>query len=200
MQLIAESIHPMSKVLGRCLRGVVLLVPLALLGGCATLDESACARGDWFTVGANDARYGHRADRISEHQRACGKHGYGVDQQAYLAGYQEGLVSYCTPAQGFHSGRNGSRFPDQCPVEAARRMRQGYELGSEVHAIDRELDDYQREIDKLTKEIRDEKTSDTTREVALQRVRYVETDRNRRERERDRLLDQARRRGYGDGR
>lgn len=176
---------------------LALLAGLALLTGCATLSESECVRGDWFGIGLSDARSGHRADRLGEHQKACAKHGYGVDRPAYEAGYHEGLVDFCTPAQAFRSGRDGKNYPDQCPLPLSRSMRPAWELGSDVHALERELDDYQREMNKLDAEIRDDKTSDANREVALRRVRHVQTDHDRRERERDRLLEQARRRGYG---
>lgn len=177
---------------------LLALAGLALLQvGCATLSESECSRGNWFRIGAEDARSGHRSDRLAEHRKACAKHGYGVDDPAYEAGYHEGLVDFCTPAQAFRSGRDGKNYPDQCPVSLSRSMQPGWLLGSDVHALERELEDYEREIEKLNAEIRDEKTSDTTREVLLRRVRHVETDRDRRQRERDRMLEQARRRGYG---
>lgn len=173
------------------------LLALLALGGCATLSESDCARGDWFRIGVNDARSGYRLDRLGEHQKACSKYGYGVDYPAYEAGYHEGLVDFCVPEQMFRSGRDGKSYPDQCPVSLSRNLRPAWQLGSDVHAIEREMEDYKREMDKLDAEIRDDKTSDTSREVARQRVRHVQTDYNRRQRERDRMLEQARRRGYG---
>ena len=167
------------------------------LGGCATLNESECLRGDWYGIGASDGRNGYTPDRIAHHDKACTKHGVGVDGHAYEAGYAEGLGQFCVPPRAFSLGRNGSSYHHLCPPEAEQDFLPAYALGRDTHAVEQELAQLESEITSLRKEMNDEDASDEARDLAAQRLRYVKTDRDRRERERDALLARARQLGYG---
>ncbi len=193
------SPRPSRACSGRTPALLIAALALLALGGCATLSETDCANGDWFAIGATDARYGHTSDRLAEHRQACSKYGLGVDPQAYAAGYQEGLMAYCTPRQAFALGHDGHAYPNQCPPTLARDLGPAWELGDQVRGVETELAGFEREIESLRAEINDAKTTDSARELAEQRLRYVKNDRERRERDRDRLLAQARRFGLGDG-
>ncbi|MCX7556163.1 DUF2799 domain-containing protein [Xanthomonadaceae bacterium JHOS43] len=167
------------------------------LGGCATLSESECQRGDWYAIGARDGRSGHTSERLSDHGKACAKHGLGVDGRAYDAGYTEGLREFCTPLRAFTLGRDGGTYYRQCPSDTEGDFLAAYDLGRDVHLAEQELAQLEQEIESLRKEIADEKTTASARDIAEQRLRYVRNDLDRRERDRDALLERARRRGYG---
>lgn len=167
------------------------------LTGCATLSQSDCASGDWFNIGRQDALWGYTPDRLSQHEKACFKHGYGSDPQAYEAGYAEGLIAFCVPEKAFDLGRRGSSYYGQCPPEADASFLPAFDLGRQVNDLDLELTRIESEIEDLRKEMKDDKASQESRDAAEQRLRYVRNDRDRRERERDALLERARRRGYG---
>ncbi len=167
------------------------------LGGCATLGESECRRGDWYAIGAGDGRNGYTPDRLAHHDKACARHGVGVDVHAYHAGHADGLRQFCVPPRAFALGRDGGAYHRQCPPEAEDDFLPAYDLGRDAHAIEQELARLDSEIESLRKEIGDDKTSATARDIAEQRLRYVRNDRDRRERDLDALLERARRRGYG---
>lgn len=191
--------HPFpSAVPGHALRPVLALPLVLALTACATLSESDCARSDWFAIGSRDARHGYTPERLNRHRQACAKYGYEVDPQGYHAGYQEGLAIYCVPARSFDLGRNNSGYAYQCPAELEATLRPAHDLGRDVYAVELELAELEREIQSLRSEIDDEKAAVADRDVAEQRLRYVKNDRDRRERERDRLLERARQRGYGE--
>lgn len=176
----------------------VALLALALaLGGCASLSESECSRGDWFAIASNDAYQGRTPDRIRQHDAACGKHGIEVDAQAYDEGYRHGLANFCTPVRGFEMGRAGNAYYRQCPPPAEAEFMPAYDLGGDVRAIDQELAELEKEIEAIRKELRADDLAEEARDAAERRLRYLKSDRDRRERDRDGLLERARRRGYG---
>lgn len=177
----------------RNLAAMALLLPLA---GCATLSESDCARGDWHRIGFDDGRWGYTTQRLSHHDKACAKHGFGVDAQAYHAGYADGLRLFCVPSRAFSLGRKGDSYHHQCPPEAESAFMPAYHHGWDVFEFEKELEHLEKEIDELIIEIDDENTGDTARDIAERRLRHVTNDRNRRERDRDALLQRARRLGY----
>ncbi len=184
-----------------CLRGpvraAIVAVPAFALAGCATLNQSDCAAGDWFGIGRQDALWGHTPDRLAQHEKACVKYGFGSDPYAYEAGFSQGLVEFCVPEKAFDLGRRGGSYYRQCPPEANDWFMPAYDLGRQVYDIDQELIRIESEIGDLRKEMKDDKASQESRDAAEQRLRYVKNDRDRRERERDRLLERARQRGYG---
>jgi hypothetical protein len=179
-------------------RLLAVVAMLALSSGCATLNEAQCGSGDWFGIGESDALGGHTPDRIVQHDKACAKFGLAPDPNGYNAGYAQGLVGFCVPAEAFALGRRGASYYRQCPPEAERDFIPAYELGSDVYAIDQELIRIDIEIDDLRDDIKDEKTSPESREGLEQRLDYVKDDRDRRSYERSALIDRARQRGYGD--
>ncbi|MEZ5543920.1 MAG: DUF2799 domain-containing protein [Lysobacteraceae bacterium] len=166
------------------------------LTGCATLSESDCATGDWFRIGRQDALWGHTPDRLAQHEKACTKHGFGSDRQAYDEGFAQGLVEFCVPEKAFDLGRRGNSYYHQCPPEADAWFMPAFDLGRQVYDIDQELIRIESELNDLRKEGKDEKATQESRDAVEQRMRYVKNDRDRRERERDALLSRARERGY----
>jgi hypothetical protein len=168
-----------------------------ILGGCATLSEEQCGRGDWFGIGEADALAGNTPDRLSQHHAACAKYGVAPDAAAYDAGYGQGLEAFCVPAQGFALGRRGGSYYRQCPPETDVAFLPAHHLGHEVHALEQDLIRIESEIDDLRDEIKDEKTDAAARATAEQQLRYVKDERDRRRAARDQLLARAREYGYG---
>ena len=192
---VVKPKHPTWKT-PRLLSSWLVVMATLVLGGCATLSESECAHSNWFAIGAQDGRAGYSPDRLDQHAKACAKHGYGVDTRAYDAGYLDGLKSFCMPARGFALGRDGTTYQNQCPREAERDFLPAYYLGKDIRAMDEEIERIDRELTDLRAEIDDEETSKDARKVARQRLRYLTDDRARRDRDRNRLLEQAYRSGF----
>ena len=175
-----------------------ILAALLSLSGCATLNEAQCGSGDWFGIGAADARGGYTADRLALHEKACAKYALATDPEPYYAGYREGLVSFCVPTEAFLLGRRGAGYFHQCPAEIERDFIPAYDLGSDVHAVEQDLARIDIEIAQLREEV-DDADDDVAREGAGQRLDYAKDERDRREYDRSTLLARARERGYSDG-
>jgi hypothetical protein len=176
---------------------LLLAAALPLFAGCATLSESDCGQGDWFGIGEADARAGHTPDRLARHDEACTRYGVRPDPRGYQAGFAQGLVAFCVPAEAFSLGRRGGSYYRQCGPEIERDFLPAYALGSDVHAIDQDLIRIEIEIDHLRDEVKDEKNSPETRAAAEHQLGYVKDERDRRRHDRDQLLARARDYGYG---
>lgn len=196
MSLFHERFRRIRRHAGSFL--LILISLTLLLGGCATLNETQCVQADWFMLGASDARNGYTIQRIDQHQQACSKHGIRIDPRAYEAGYGEGLKDFCVPTKGFSQGRNGNDYQNQCPAPLERDFLRGYDLGRQVHAVEVELEAYDKQIKQLQADI-DNQTSEQLRDAAKQRLRFVIEDRDRTERQRNNLLERSRRLGFSSG-
>jgi hypothetical protein len=115
---------------------------------------------DWRTIGYEDGAAGHPASRIGVHRKACGEHGVAPDFDAYQAGRGEGLLEFCTPANGYRIGASGGDYGGVCPVERegefVRAFSEGHEayvLRSRVNSTSNQLGSRRRELERLEKAV-----------------------------------------------
>lgn len=176
----------------------VLLLLVASLTGCATLDESACNQGDWFGIGERDGRNGHHDSRLVEHRKACAKYGIAPDEPAYRGGYWLGLQAFCVPPQGFALGRRNGGYHGLCPQETEAGFLQAMELGGDVWLAEQDIAGADKLIEELRDDLKDDKTTEETRKALERELERLKLDRRRHEDRRDMLLERARARGYGE--
>jgi hypothetical protein len=149
-----------SATLHRCLFACLALACLGL-GSCATpLSKNECMAMDWRTIGYEDGAAGYPASRIGVHRRACGEHGVAPDFDAYQAGRAEGLLEFCTAANGYRIGAAGREYAGVCPVEREgdflRAFSEGHEsyvMRSRVNATSSQLAAKRRELERLEKAV-----------------------------------------------
>lgn len=148
----------------------LLLLPLLLLAGCATLDKNECLQANWNDLGARDGQSGYPATRLEEHRSACREHGVVPDDRAYLAGREQGLRYYCTAETGFREGRRGATYQRVCPLEAESRFIPEYERGRELYQLEQDANSLQNRIAELERDLDNPKLTreqryDTRREL-----------------------------------
>ena len=131
----------------RVLYSLILLIPLT---ACASLSEDECRAGDWATIGFEDGAQGRDAAYVGEHREACAEYGIAPDLNAWLAGRERGLLSYCTVDRAYSLGRSGRPVANVCPatltrqLDAANYRGQEYRrLSDEIRALEREIDEYE---------------------------------------------------------
>jgi len=110
-----------------------ILVLLALLQGCATLDKDECLLADWHLIGYQDGVAGKSATQVGEYREDCAKHAVVPDLDAYRAGRHEGLQQYCKASNGYRLGNAGRGFSAVCPVALEGDFRDGYNAGRELY-------------------------------------------------------------------
>ena len=148
---------------------IVISVSLAvlMLSGCASMSGDECATSDWQAIGFEDGSRGYSADRLGNHRKACAKHGVTPDFQAYQAGHDQGLNSFCQPSRGFSLGSNGGSYNGVCAahregdfVDAYNSGYHLYNLRSRVNSANSQINYKERELDNNQKLM-------TEKEVAL---------------------------------
>lgn len=125
------------------------LLTLLLLAGCATLSREECLRGDWYQIGVNDGQQGHQLARLDSHRSACRDTPAIIDEGAYQAGRDIGLVSYCTPVSGYRVAADGDQYGDVCPINSETQFLQGYVLGEQVYRAEQGIADAERHVRSL---------------------------------------------------
>lgn len=109
------------------------------LGGCATLNKEQCLSGDWRQIGRADGANGYTVDRLEEHREACAEFGVGPNERAYRQGREEGLLRYCTAANGYAEGRAGSSYRHVCPPQLEAEFLRNFRVGSTVHEFNQKI-------------------------------------------------------------
>ncbi len=116
------------------MKPLLIVLTLVMIGGCASLSKDQCHTADWMHLGEHDAFEGHSRERLRDHGKACGEHQVTPDEDAYLAGYERGLLHFCLPQRGFDFGHAGSSYRNTCPVEREAAFQKAYKLGKALHA------------------------------------------------------------------
>jgi len=142
--------------------GILSLVSVLGLSGCATMSADECVTSDWHAIGYEDGARGYTADQLGNRRKACAKHGITPDFAAYQAGREKGLRQYCQPSRAFNLGAGGARYNGVCPadmevdfVDAFNSGHQLYTLRSRVNGATNQINAKERELDKVNDQIRD---------------------------------------------
>ena len=115
--------------------GLLTLLALFGLSGCATMSGDECLTSDWHAIGFEDGSRGYTMDRLGNHRKACAKHGVTPDFQAYQTGRDEGLGNYCQPSRGFSLGSSGARYNGVCPSHSERLFLDAYNTGFRLYTL-----------------------------------------------------------------
>lgn len=144
------------------------------LASCATLDENQCQVVDWRQLGEADGNRGLPPTHIGEHQKACARFGLPVDAASWQSGWDRGIASYCTPANGLAQGRSGNIYRNACPADQAAAFVQAHRIGKAVHDARQRREVIQDEIDQLIGELAAATTPEQRAAIQLR----IELERN----------------------
>lgn len=179
-------------------RPLIAAAGLALLSGCATMNEGECRAADWYQIGLRDGRNGEPANRLASHAEACSEYGVRPQEQRYAQGHKEGLREYCRVENAFETGLKGQRYQGVCPSDVDSAFRRYNDAAYEVHRLRNEINTTQSEVDGKEDRLREKKTSERKRADLRQEIHDLDRklyrlrdDLRLRERELDRLMDKA---------
>jgi hypothetical protein len=118
-----------------------------VMAGCASgLSKEECQLADWRTIGYEDGMRGFPQTRISEHRKSCAEHGVALNLDAYRAGWDEGVRSFCQPGNGYRLGRGGNRYTGVCPADLEPAFIEAHAYGLEIYTLESEVNRLQRSI------------------------------------------------------
>ncbi|MES2053950.1 MAG: DUF2799 domain-containing protein, partial [Pseudomonadota bacterium] len=146
---------------GRALLAAVLLVS-TLLAGCESLSPAECATADWRQLGVQDGSRGH-TDRIASYYESCAKAGIAVNAAVYRAGRNQGLQSYCQPANALNEGLAGNSYEGVCPAPMDQNFRNIHGIAWRDQDARKTLARLLRQQDQMQAELRDSKTAEDRR-------------------------------------
>ncbi|MDN3648619.1 DUF2799 domain-containing protein [Reinekea marina] len=115
--------------------GIAFIATMLVLSGCATLSEDECLTADWYQIGYEDGARGYPDTRIASHREACAKHGVAPQFRDYLDGHSEGVLSFCTPRNGFVQGQKGYQYTGICPPSIEGEFLDSYQAGREIYSV-----------------------------------------------------------------
>jgi hypothetical protein len=115
--------------------GIVLAVVMLISSGCASMSGDECLTSDWRGIGYEDGGRGYSGDHLSQHRKACAKHGVTPDLEAYQAGRTAGLREFCQPQRGFNLGSSGGRYNGVCAYDLEDDFLDAYRTGSQLHSL-----------------------------------------------------------------
>ncbi|MBO6638361.1 MAG: DUF2799 domain-containing protein [Roseitalea sp.] len=150
-------------------------VAMMALSSCATLNEEQCQVVDWQQLGESDGTRGFPVTYVGQHQEACTKHGISVDAASWQTGWDRGIRTYCTPANGLNVGRSGGINRNACPADMALAFNEAHTVGRRVHDARTDRDEAQRKIDQLIRDLAAATTDEDRRRIQLE----IELERNR---------------------
>ena len=157
------------------LAGLLLVLAVFGLSGCATMSADECTMSDWHTIGFEDGAQGHTADRLGSHRKACAKHGVAPDFEEYQAGRKQGLRQFCQPSRGFSLGANGGKYYGVCPadleiefIDAYNSGHQLYSLRSAINSATHQINAKESELKRTEDRIRDAEAALIARETTVE--------------------------------
>lgn len=90
---------------------------LLFLTHCTSVEEEEfCQKTNWRAQGKSDAFSGKTIDAFSQYNEDCQYYDVKLNKQAYYAGFQEGLMTFCTKERGESFGAAGGVYKNQCPA------------------------------------------------------------------------------------
>jgi len=179
---------------------MIVFCAAAALSACATMTAEQCQVADWYQLGRQDALAGHASDHLARRAQACSEAGFGADSASWHAGFDDGLIDFCTADNGFRFGLDGGHYQRSCPAQSHAEFDQAYRLGSGIYTLNQRVASAERELDRLADTIaqaqsEDEPDRDEIRRL-LERRDRVERDLRRDEIELGTLRGLAQGRGF----
>lgn len=136
---------------------------LASLSG-PSVSGDPCQNADWFEVGRVDGLSGiplHTSGYVGR----CISRGVQVNEELYFAGWQRGLIDYCTPERAFDAGHNGESYAGICPKNLEPIFLKRFDVGRKIHDLESENARLEKEVDRKVLEL--ETLSGTSTESIL---------------------------------
>jgi hypothetical protein len=158
-------------------RWLVAAATAVALGSCATLDADQCRAGDWNQIGYRDGADGAGAEILAQHEKACAEYGIRPDAKVWRAGYDRGVLVYCTPENGLEAGIRNATYRGQCPANLEPAFLQRYGMGREVWKARSFIASIDRDIASITNELRRGDLTQAQRNTLVNRLQLQQASR-----------------------
>lgn len=155
------------------------------LMSCASISEDDCQVGAWGDYGYKDGLKGRSSDRVAKYAKKCAEFGVKPDSAAYLSGYDQGVMKYCTYQQGYALGENGDSYNQVCAGPLAADFAPGYDEGRAVYEIHEEhksliarFEDVDADVIEVRRKLAEDELTDGDRRRLEKKVRRLKDERD----------------------
>lgn len=128
-----------ESVSSTCSVVIAIIGCLVLLSACSISSMNGCEGIDLRIQGVASGETGLTEQQARDVFDTCRPNSSQTDQSAYLAGYHEGIETYCTRSQGFRIGVEGYLYQNVCPEDKEESFLTGYRVGNALFIADVEL-------------------------------------------------------------
>ena len=157
------------------------ILATTLISGCAELmpvPEAQCREANassWESVGHADGQDGlESGPRLEALRRSCAAVRIAPNSDAYLTGWNRGVLEHCTPERGYTRAVNGMRINEKlCPEAARGRLLANAKLGRTVHNLKAEIAGAKADMLRFEHELKDRLIPRDTRRDLIDRIRFL---------------------------
>jgi hypothetical protein len=141
------------------------------------MSPSECKVADWGRVGHADGTRGESERRIADYTEDCGKVGVIPNAQLYRYGWDQGIVNFCTPANGWREGLQGnSGKASVCKGQAGYPGFVRYlDAGLQVHNTQSLMQRNARETERLQRRLEESKNDDEKKNLRNE-LRHIDRE------------------------
>lgn len=144
---------------------VLAICATMALAGCASMSPEECLIANWGEQGWQDGRNGYAPTRIIEHRKACAEVGVVPDTAQYRRGWDQGVLEYCTPANGVVLGRQGQPYRNVCPPQLEGPFVYWHQLGMDVYQAQRRVNNLDRDLAQARRQLDREENAAKRRQL-----------------------------------
>jgi len=162
----------------RSLVSGLAVAALVFVSGCASMSKSECVSADWFQRGLADGQSGQSPAYLESHREACAEVNVRPDAARWQAGWQQGVVLYCTPNAAWSAGVSNQPYRGVCAGLDEGTFLRYHRAGQLVYRARYDLNQNQNLISKLEDQLRRSSRDDERRRLRDE-LHRAESERNR---------------------
>ncbi|CAN5438186.1 hypothetical protein BH10BDE1_BH10BDE1_05770 [soil metagenome] len=117
-----------------------------------TVSGDPCRSADWFEVGRVDGIGGIPLG-TSSYVGRCRSAGVEVNNELYTAGWERGLIDYCTPDRAYDAGRTGQAYSGVCPKNLEGEFLKRFRVGARIATIEKKNTQIELEVQRKLNEL-----------------------------------------------
>lgn len=156
----------------------ISLFAVIFLNACATLSPQECQTANWRQLGEQDGQAG-RTNLLAQHYKACSKVNIVPNQSLYESGYRQGQKYYCQPQAIYERALEGSGGYRICPVEQHANLRPFYDIPNNYYQAKKKRDSVLKDLDKYQDYLLDKKLTAEKRNLYINKVRELKSEKTR---------------------
>jgi hypothetical protein len=137
----------------------LIIIPFVI--ACSSPEVTSCKDGEGYSLGYQDALYGHAKSPTDTPEKSCKK---------YQQGFASGLKKFCRSEYGYEFGIQGQIYKKTCPKTSEEKFLNGYLSGRKKFLND-EINDRKGLIQSINSDLKIKEKKSVAEEVTKLKTR-----------------------------